>query len=700
MAGNQLGKCATVSSYIELADGTRATFGEMFLRGRPFRVMAWDGRKAVEAWAVEPIKKKPEPCVRLWFRDGSWFECALNHRVLLASGVYVLVSELLSAFLPSRQASSLEFGRLIRGEDDRDCLQTLPGFLGGCLASLRFCDARLHGAQAAVRAFARRLADAPQRSFVWSGSDVCLSTHTSSHQLERVRPSSLGAYPQIAGRFAAFLDRGACKFARCTTASIQGLQRIVLGLAARLRLIGAGNCGQFLQGAYEAPGKAGNQIIAYETIAIQEVYDFSVPVYENYIANGIAHHNTLAGAAEVAIHLTGQYPAWWTGRRFDKPVRWLAGSESAELTRKGIQRLLVGPPEQEDTWGTGFIPKAALVTWDRRQGVPNTLDNVVVTHKTGGNSVLEFKSYDQGRSKWQADTVDGVWFDEEPPEDVYTEGVTRTNATRGMVFITFTPLLGMSAVVKRFLLEKSQDRHVTTMTIDDAEHYTPEERARIIAAYPEHEREARSKGIPALGSGRVFPVSEESIQEGAVQIAAHWVRICGLDIGWDHPTAAVWLAWDRDTDTVHVYDCYRVKEQTPVVHAAAIKGRGDWIPVAWPHDGLQHDKGSGVTIAQQYRDQKVNMLPEKATFPDGSNGVEAGVLEILDRMKTGRFKVASHLADWWEEFRLYHRKDGQIVKEGDDLMSATRYALMMIRHACVKPQVYKNLAEYRMPGAV
>jgi hypothetical protein len=108
--------------------------------------------------------------------------------------------------------------------------------------------------------------------------------------------------------------------------------------------------------------------------------------------------------------------------------------------------------------------------------------------------------------------------------------------------------------------------------------------------------------------------------------------------------------------------------------------------VSWPHDGLQHDKGSGIQIAEQYKAQGLAMLDERATFEDGSNGVEAGVMDILDRMKTGRFRVAKHLEDWWQEFRLYHRKSGQIVKERDDLMSATRYGVMMLRHARVKPE--------------
>ncbi|WEX76171.1 terminase family protein [Sinorhizobium numidicum] len=192
---------------------------------------------------------------------------------------------------------------------------------------------------------------------------------------------------------------------------------------------------------------------------------------------------TLAGAAEAAMHLTGRYPDWWQGKRFGKPVVMLAGSESYELTRDGVQRLLVGPPLNEEDWGTGFIPKAAIIATTRRSGASGALDSVTVRHLSGGASTLLFKAYEQGRGKWQANTVDYVWFDEEPPEDVYFEGITRTNATRGSVAVTFTPLKGLSAVVARYLMEKSPDREVITMTIEDAEHYTPEERQRIIDSY-------------------------------------------------------------------------------------------------------------------------------------------------------------------------------------------------------------------------
>lgn len=387
---------------------------------------------------------------------------------------------------------------------------------------------------------------------------------------------------------------------------------------------------------------------------------------------------TLAGGAEAAYHATGLYPPGWTGRRFSKPTVGWASGVTGESTRDTVQRILLGRPGR---FGTGSIRKSLLIDTSSSRGVADLQDTIRVRHVTGGDSLIMLKSYEKGREKWQGDTIDWLWFDEEPPEEIYTEGLTRTNATGGLVWMTFTPLMGMSDVVRRFLMEESPDRHVTTMTIDDVGHYTAEERARIIASYPLHEREARANGVPIMGSGLVFPVMEEDIVVPAFETPAHWSCIGGLDFGWDHPTAAVKLAHDRDADIVYVVNAYRKREATPLIHAAAVKPWGNKLPWAWPHDGLQHDKTSGDQLSRQYRDQGLLMLSERATFSDGTSGVEAGIAMMLDRMQTGRLKVFSHLSEWLEERRMYHRKDGLIVKERDDLMSATRYALMMLRYA-------------------
>jgi hypothetical protein len=221
--------------------------------------------------------------------------------------------------------------------------------------------------------------------------------------------------------------------------------------------------------------------------------------------------------------------------------------------------------------------------------------------------VLAFKSYEKGREKWQGETLHGVWFDEEPPLDIYTEGKTRTNATNGhrhrhLHAAARHERRGQPVPDRRRLAadEGRMSRHVTFMTIDDAEHYTPGARAEIIASYPAHEREARAKGIPVLGSGRVFPVAEEDITCAPFPIPEHWAQINGLDFGWDHPFGATNCAWDKDADVLLRLQGVLGAGTTPLIHAAAIKPWGDWIPCAWPHDGLQHDKGSGEELAKQY----------------------------------------------------------------------------------------------------
>lgn len=411
---------------------------------------------------------------------------------------------------------------------------------------------------------------------------------------------------------------------------------------------------------------------------------------------------TWSSAYEIAMHLTGRYPDWWTGKRWASPVTGWAMGVTGESLRDTLQRLLLG---RGGEWGTGTIPADCILEIKRAQGISDAVDTVLVQHNSGGVSRISFKSYEKGREKLQGETIQFAALDEEPPMDIYIEVLTRTNATKGIVWLTFTPLLGMSDVVRRFLNDPNPDRNITSMTIEDVEHYTREEKDRIIASYPEHERKARAMGIPFLGSGQVFPVPEDKLMMDYQVLPDHWPRICGIDFGFNHPFAAVWIAWDRESDTVYVYDVYTNKGGTPSVHAGPIVSRGPWVPVAWPHDGLQHDKGSGVMLSELYRQAGLNMLHERAQYEEvpGMSGsstkerwsVEAGIMDMLERMKTGRFKVFSHLSDWWAEFRMYHRKDGKIVPVEDDAMSATRYAVMSLRFAVTPPLGHSKIKPNR-----
>lgn len=161
---------------------------------------------------------------------------------------------------------------------------------------------------------------------------------------------------------------------------------------------------------------------------------------------------TQAGAFEMAMHLTGQYPQWWEGKRFDRPVRAWASGVTGESTRDVVQEKLFGPPDQRSAWGCGAIPKDSIGEITSGRGIANAIDMASIRHASGGWSSLAFKSYEKGREKWQGAALEVIWMDEESPLDIYIEGLTRTNETGGIVYMTCTPLLGMSQVMARFLM--------------------------------------------------------------------------------------------------------------------------------------------------------------------------------------------------------------------------------------------------------
>lgn len=426
---------------------------------------------------------------------------------------------------------------------------------------------------------------------------------------------------------------------------------------------------------------------------------------------------SFTGAAEVAFHLTGRYPGTkgypadgkyggeWKGKRFYEPVVFWIGGETNETVTKTTQRILCGRIEENDEPGYGSIPKEDIISWKKSPFFPNLVDHLLVKHHTAdgvedGISICYFKPYSQGRARWQGDTIHGVWFDEEPPYSIYGEGLTRTNKYGQFSILTFTPLMGMSDVVTKFLKNPSKSQKVVNMTIYDAEHYTDEQKEQIIASYPEHEREARARGIPTMGSGRIFQIPEETIKCQPFECPDHFYVIGGMDFGWDHPQAQVQLWWDKDADTIYVSRVWKAKEKTAVQAWGAVKSWAHKVPTAWPHDGNQHEKGGGEQLKGQYADAGFMMLQEHATWPDGGNAVEPGITELRDMMLDGRFKVFNTCEPFFEEFRLYHRdENGKIVKLNDDVLSAVRYAYMMRRFAKMMRDI-KKPKEKKIPAPI
>lgn len=370
------------------------------------------------------------------------------------------------------------------------------------------------------------------------------------------------------------------------------------------------------------------------------------------------------GGYECVLHASGKYPPWWTGRRFKKPVNFLIAGETGKLVRDSVQFKLLGPVHDK---GTGLIRLDDIVDTTPKQGISDAVDKISIRHITGGISIFQFQSYDQGREAFQATERDGIWYDEEPPLDIYSEGLIRTMTTQGIVISTFTPLKGMSETVIS-LQEKAEQGtgKIITATWDDVPHLSQADKDELWASLPPHQRDARTKGVPALGSGAIYPVAEEAIVIDDIPIPPHWKQSYGMDVGWNN-TAALWSAWDQETDTVYIVHDYKRGQAEPPSHAAAIKAPGDWIPGAIDPASAGAGQDDGKKLVNQYIALGLDL-----TFAD--NSVESGLFEVYNRMVTGRLKIFKSCVKTIGEYRLYRRDEkGKIVKQNDHLMDCLRY---------------------------
>lgn len=158
---------------------------------------------------------------------------------------------------------------------------------------------------------------------------------------------------------------------------------------------------------------------------------------------------TVAGAFELTCHLTGRYPDWWEGRRFDGPIEAWGVGTTTETARDIVQKELFGPV---DRLGTGMIPFEDIIGEPRfRMNTNKAIDYAVVRHVSGGQSMIGLKSYDQRRRAFEGTAKQVIWCDEEPPQDIYSECLMRTATVDGLIFTTFTPLQGATDVIRSFI---------------------------------------------------------------------------------------------------------------------------------------------------------------------------------------------------------------------------------------------------------
>lgn len=406
--------------------------------------------------------------------------------------------------------------------------------------------------------------------------------------------------------------------------------------------------------------------------------------------------------AKCAHHATGRYPADWPGRRWDRPIVFAIGGETAQTTRDllvdGIPESpgLLGMPGRR---GSGFIPADCFdekdITYLKR-GISGQIDYFDVKHygfdgKFDGYSRGYVFAYAAGWERVAGYPFQEVYIDEEPAFPVYDEFSARLNYTGGYLSISFTPLLGETQIYNLFdraEIENQPIRRLITFGIDDAKHIGPDRRNALIAKYRNHPlASARLHGLPVRGAGLVFTVPNDVIVVEDFLIPDSWPQIIGVD--FPHTTGrftAVKIAQNPATDQLYLVSEIALRDLPTELYASRLRAMGgDRIPVAWPHDGGRRDL-TGTTVAERYRQLGIRMLPDHAHVitPEGNmtHSLWEAVDLIVDRMHSGRFNVFRSCPLWLGEKGKYRHQNGKIPHDlEDDVLDASFKAVLMLRFA-------------------
>jgi phage terminase large subunit-like protein len=364
-------------------------------------------------------------------------------------------------------------------------------------------------------------------------------------------------------------------------------------------------------------------------------------------------------AVEFVYHITGLYPEWWNGKVQDEPRHWWIVAESAGTFKSSLQRLLIGDMNEEER-GTGLIPRESIVDLKAYGGLSGACGTIILRHKKGHLVTVELKASEQKRENLQAANLDGVFFDEEPPLDIFTECLFRLRGSStkppGISILGFTPLKGLSDVVLQYLPHGQYplggqhpidpDKYI--VHIDDIEkvaHLSEEDKRAYVNNCPPHERSARIHGIPTLGSGKIYPVAEEQVFIKPFEIPDFWPRAYALDFGW-HCTCALWGAKDPITGTLYIYAEYYQGEQSAQIHSLNIKARGEWIKGLCDPSGGGRQADGRQLIDVYKRSHGLDLTP-------ADNAIAAGIARNLDMIQSGRCKVFDNLENFKAEYRTY-----------------------------------------------
>ena len=417
---------------------------------------------------------------------------------------------------------------------------------------------------------------------------------------------------------------------------------------------------------------------------------------------------TVSTCSETAYHLTGLYPDWWAGHRFDRPITVMVAGEGWSQVALVLQQELLGTPDikLKDQIGTGAIPRHCIQT-DTMRGDGANCIGVEIVHSSGGKSYLLFANYTQEVRQLQGFKLNLAVFDEQPPDDFFSEIVTRTATTQGMVMCSFTPLKGLNGLVSKFW-NREQGYDYIRVAWDDVPEYDPwgepfllqSTRDQLARDYLPHEREARMQGKPIQGKGAVFQIRDwPTYRSGSIDFRTqpNIHRIIALDLGLVNDRTVISLVyWDPYEKTAWLHRqimVQGVEEAVPTQYVShLLRPEVFGTPIVLPADASSPGRYtmSASSIRELFESYELNVHSKAIMNPPDSEGrvtnhKSYGINQMRQMLEVGSLMINENCVDFLREAQNYYVDNQGRFSDPDDCIDSARYAILGCLNGLAEP---------------
>jgi len=432
---------------------------------------------------------------------------------------------------------------------------------------------------------------------------------------------------------------------------------------------------------------------------------------------------TIASCYETAYHLTGRYPKGWKGKTWDKPIIAMCSGESWEQVSKTLQSKLLGCDDIKQSYklGTGSIPRECIDDKSMRTDGANVL-SIEIWHQSGGKSKLYFSNYTQQVRHLQGFELDLVVLDEQPPDETFSELVVRTAQRNGQVICSFTPLKGMSGLVRKFWDKIDGYTHIRVKWDDvpyenewGEKFFSKEEREQLSRDFMPWERECRINGIPLVGKGVVFPMLKwptyKSIDFDLKQ-NEKLERLISFDLGIrNDPTVISFMFRDPIEEVIYLHRQITIPQgETPDEYVHYLLDReSKGVPIALPHDAAQAGRYTLTeqSVREVFEDNYgLNCISGAILNPANDQGkitnhVAYGINVIRLGMEREKFMINEDCVAFLDEARNYAIDDAGKFIGKDDHIDSARIGILALLQGHGESMVSRaNNFHYRRPTAI